>query len=172
MTWIQTASGKAFYPLNPNPNDIDIDDIAHALAMKCRYNGHTSHFYSVAEHSVHVSFYVPAQYALWALLHDASEAYLPDISRPIKPHMAGFRAIEDRVMNAVTVRFGLQMPEPVAVQMADTAILHDEKAALMPHDPLPWNLPGKGLGVRIECWSPTEAKVKFLQRFRALGGVA
>lgn len=168
MTWIQTASGRALYPLDPNPADIDIDDIAHALAMKCRYNGHTSHFYSVAEHSVYVSHYVPAQYALWGLLHDASEAYLPDVSRPIKPHMPGFRAIEDRVMDAVTTRFGMQASEPVAVKTVDTAILHDEKKALMPHDPLPWGIPGEGLGVRIECWSPTEAKVKFLQRFKAL----
>ncbi|MFN9113590.1 MAG: phosphohydrolase, partial [Bacteroidota bacterium] len=70
--WIQTFSGIAFWPLDPKPEHVRIADIAHALSMKCRYNGHTRKFYSVAEHSVLVSRHVPEEDALWALLHDAS----------------------------------------------------------------------------------------------------
>jgi hypothetical protein len=79
MSWIQTVSGRQFWPLAPKAEDVDIGDIAHALAMKCRYSGHTQKFYSVAEHSVHISLALlrdgwnPTT-ALWGLLHDAAEA--------------------------------------------------------------------------------------------------
>src|SRR5271156_4912831 len=80
--WIQTFTGKKFYPFNPKPQDIDIRDIAHALSNICRFTGHTKRFYSVAEHSRNVAKLVPAHMKLQALLHDASEAYLCDIARP------------------------------------------------------------------------------------------
>jgi hypothetical protein len=137
--------------------------------MKCRYTGHTSRFYSVAEHCVHVSNHVHSRYALWGLLHDASEAYLPDVSRTIKPCLSGFVDIEYRVMGAVVRAFDLSpLFEPEQVKAVDTAILHDEKLALMPNEPMPWGLPGTGLGVKIECWSPVEAEVEFLRRFSRL----
>jgi uncharacterized protein len=82
--WIQTYTGKQFWPLSPLPEDIVIEDIAHALSMQCRFGGHVRTFYSVAQHSVHVSLLVEPQYALWGLLHDAAEAYLVDLPRPIK----------------------------------------------------------------------------------------
>lgn len=104
--WIQTFLGKPFWPLSPRPEDIDIRDIAHALAMTCRFTGHSQKFYSVAEHSVRVSRIVPAQFALHGLLHDASEAYLCDLSRPIKHGStlgAEYCRIEDNLMQAVCV---------------------------------------------------------------------
>ncbi|MFG0247924.1 MAG: phosphohydrolase, partial [Phycisphaeraceae bacterium JB051] len=79
MSWIQTYTGKAFYPLREDPGIIDIRDIAHALSLQCRFNGHCSDFYSVAQHSVHVSEVVPQAFALWGLLHDAAEAYMSDL---------------------------------------------------------------------------------------------
>src|ERR1039457_118422 len=82
--FIGTFSGLRFWPLDPNPEKILIDDIAHALAHQCRFGGHASRFYSVAEHSVHVSRLCPPEDALWGLLHDASEAYLVDLPRPLK----------------------------------------------------------------------------------------
>ena len=77
--WMQTYTGERFWPLDPRIEDIHIRDISMALGKLCRYGGHTIFFYSVAEHSVLVSEYVPEEYALWGLLHDASEAYLSDI---------------------------------------------------------------------------------------------
>lgn len=163
--WIQTFTGRQFWPLNPRPEDVDLLDIAHALAMKCRYSGHTKRFYSVAEHSVHVSRHVPAEHALAALLHDAGEAYLPDVPRPIKPQMPGFKQIEERIDRAIATRFGCAFPWPESVHRADIAILADEKAALMGPEPAPWHLPYPPLGVKIECWDPEEAKWRFAVRF-------
>src|SRR4051812_6540197 len=82
--WMQTISGKAFFPLDPRPADVDIQDIAHALAFQCRFGGHVKEFYSVAEHSVRVSLICAHEDAKWGLLHDATEAYLSDIVRPVK----------------------------------------------------------------------------------------
>ena len=82
--WIQTMSGVIFYPLDPRPEEIRIEDIAHALSHQCRFAGHCREFYSVAEHSVRVSRELPQEFMLWGLLHDASEAYLVDLPRPIK----------------------------------------------------------------------------------------
>jgi 5'-deoxynucleotidase YfbR-like HD superfamily hydrolase len=104
--WIQTFTGRQFWPLDPRPEDIELLDIAHALANKCRYTGHTRSFYSVAQHSVLVSEIVPAADAHWGLLHDASEAYLPDVARPVKRELAGFQEIENRLMGCVAERDG------------------------------------------------------------------
>ncbi len=78
--WIQVRSGRKFHPLDPRPEDVDINDIAHALSNLCRFTGHCTDFYSVAQHSVIASQIVPPASALAALLHDASEAYMGDIS--------------------------------------------------------------------------------------------
>ena len=82
--WIQTYTGRQFWPLDPRIEDIDIHDIAHALSHQCRYSGHCLRFYSVAEHSVLLSHHVAGEHMLWALLHDAWEAYLaaiPEVER-------------------------------------------------------------------------------------------
>ena len=105
-----TYAGKCVHPLDPHPDEIDIEDIAHALAHVCRFLGHTDRFYSVAQHSVLVSQQVPAADALWGLLHDASEAYICDLAAPIKrdPSMEAYRAAEQRLMACVCRRFGLR----------------------------------------------------------------
>ena len=97
-TWIQTHSGIAFDLLKPTPDMIVIDDIAHALSNLCRFTGH-SKFYSVAQHSRLASFMVSEQFALQALMHDASEAYLTDISAPLKalPCMAEYKKLEAKL---------------------------------------------------------------------------
>lgn len=82
--WMQTYTGRVFWPLEPRPEDVDIVDIAHALANLCRYGGHSKVFYSVAHHSVLVSQIVPPADALWGLMHDSAEAYVIDLIRPIK----------------------------------------------------------------------------------------
>jgi hypothetical protein len=171
--WMQTYTGRAFYPLDARTHDVDPRDIAHALGMLCRYNGAVTRFYSVAEHCVLMSQAVPPQHALWALLHDASKAYMGDMIRPLKEGMPAYRAAEDRLMNVICNRFGLPRDCPAEVKAADTRILVDERAALLGPPPLPWesieNV--EPLGVQIVGWNPAEAELRFLERFGELTGV-
>lgn len=166
--WIQTFTGKQFWPTNPRIIDIDIRDIAHALSMMCRYNGHCQRFYSVAEHCVHVSDHCLPEYRLWGLLHDASEAYLCDIPRPIKPALTNYLQLEAQLMDAVIQRFGLEptLPMPPSVKDIDTRILFDERDQNMLKPPKDWTDEGsKRLGVKIGNWPPHVAETMFLRAF-------
>lgn len=162
--WLQTFTGRQFWPLDPRPEDVDIVDIAHALSNVCRYAGHSARFYSVAEHSVLVASKADHANKMWALLHDASEAYICDIPRPLKPFISDYGDIERRVMRAVADRFYLG-PEPEQVKELDTRILIDESAVLMPNPPAPWRVEGEPLGVSIQCWTPYVARRNFLAAF-------
>lgn len=95
MNWILTSTGKRFDLLEPDADMIDPWDICHSLAHLCRFNGHTREFYSVAQHSCIVAELVPEEHKLAALLHDATEAYLGDITRPLKQWMPDYRGFED-----------------------------------------------------------------------------
>ena len=137
---IQTYTGKSFNPLageNEDCGPIELMDIAHALSHLCRFNGHTKRFYSVGEHSLYVStlleHHEPAIQA-WGLLHDAAEAYLGDMVRPIKQRMPEFKAIEDRLLQRIAKRFGLAWPIPNVVFDADDIMLATEFRDLM-HSP-------------------------------------
>lgn len=188
--WIETFTGRRFPLLEPRAEDIDIRDIAHALSMQVRYTGHVRKFYSVAEHCCHVSHRVPAEDALWGLLHDASEAYIADLSRPLKhasPLGPIYLEIEDRIMRAVCEHFGLPLtlPMPASVKAADNLLLLAEKQALMTS--LPWDATaeaGAGLDgpselarisreaqladIALFCYRPEIAEEAFLRRFDAL----
>lgn len=168
--WILTHTGRQFWPLAPRAEDVDIEDIAHALSMTCRYNGHCSEFYSVAQHSVLVSLYCPDEHALWGLMHDASEAYLPDVPRPVKPNLPGFKDTENRVMKAVCERFGLSPDEPKEVKEIDNRILWDEMVRLMGVKDAERVAHLGKLGVEIVPWTPAYAKMFFLERFYFLTG--
>lgn len=137
--WIQTAGGGRFYPLDPNPTHVDIKDVAAALSKNCRFTGHCSAFYSVAEHSCLVQEILEVwgenvEVQMWGLLHDASEAYLSDIARPLKhqPEFKFYREVEERVQRAVATKFGLSWPEPRRVKEADNLALAVEAKYLMP----------------------------------------
>lgn len=166
--WIQTASGKRFWPLEPRPEDIDIDDVAHALSQLCRFTGHTRWPYSVAQHSVEVSRIVPDHVALEGLLHDAAEAYMADVARPVKRslmHVLG--PIEERLERCIAERFDLVYPWPADVKRADDILLATERRDVMKSSQ-PWRL----LDGRVEplvCsltkWTAVEAKQRFLARF-------
>lgn len=168
--YIQTFGEKQFYPLQPNPDDIDIVDIAHSLALQCRFNGHCKKFYSVAEHSVRCSLLLAEKgcdLSLWALLHDAAEAYVGDLPRPVKEQMPQFREIEDALLEVIIKHFGLSWPMPPAVKHADDTLLLTEARDLMN---MRWDL-GEGLSPLPETITPVEserAKAMFLERFAEL----
>lgn len=170
--WMMTYTQRQFWPLDPRAEDVCIEDIAHALANTCRYNGHSRRFYSVAEHSVLMADrFSPDQYmARYALMHDSPEAYLGDIIRPLKPFLTGFAEVEEKVERVIFNRFGLVDSIPPEVKAADARILTDERDALF--DPeeaerLGWRA-GPKLGVTILFLDPDEAEAMFLDRFRAL----
>lgn len=171
-TWMQVHSGEPFYPLEAKPEDIDIYDIAHALGMVCRFAGHCRRFYSVAEHSVLMSHTVDPEHAMWALLHDATEAYLGDIVRPLKHRLPGYLEAEERLADTIAIKFGLEGPMPDQVKEHDTRIVVDEREQIMTPSRLPWSaLEGYApLGVIIEGWYPNKAVEMFLNRFHQLNG--
>jgi hypothetical protein len=182
-SWMQTYTGRAFYPLDPRVEDVDIIDIAHGLSMQCRYNGHVDRFYSVAEHCVLMADYFLAEmaaeriwaheahhFALWALLHDAAEAYIGDMVRPLKVHMPDFCAADDNVTAVIATRFELRGTTiPPEVKTVDTRILLDERAELLVPAPGAWTIEGmEPLGVDIQAWGPARAKAEYLSRFGEL----
>jgi hypothetical protein len=167
--WMQTFTGRRFYPLDPRSDEIDPADIAHALAHLCRYGGHVDRFYSVAEHCVLMSEWVEPQYALAALLHDATEAFVVDVPRPLKRQLPGYREIEDRLWGVIAIKYGLDLALPAQVKEADDRILLTERNALMSRAETWWQ-DGKmlPLPVRIEGWMPPLAEDLYLARLAAL----
>ena len=169
--WIQTLTGKRFYPADPRPEDIDIRDIAGSLARQCRFAGHCLRFYSVAEHSYLLAHHVAKsrpELFLTALLHDASEAYLVDVPRPIKPQLVGYAETEDRVMRVIAGMFRTLWPLPESVKRMDHAILSDEREqnmAPMAVDAGDWGNTTPALGVKLRFWHPECAEEMFLQAF-------
>lgn len=172
MTWILTASGRHFDLADPQPDQIDIRDIAHALANEARFNGHTSRFYSVAQHSIAVSYLTPPDNALDGLMHDASEAYLKDLPSPLKRMLPDYRRIEQRVDAAIRARFDLPPQCSDAVKRADLIMLATERRDLMPIDDTDWDcLRGvEPHNKRLIAVSAQDAKWLFWQRWMALTG--
>lgn len=164
--WIQTYSGKRFTPLNPTMNSIVIQDIANALSMQCRFAGHVSEFYSVAQHSVYVSYLCDQKDSLHGLLHDASEAYLVDIPSPLKRSdlFSEYRKIEENLQKTIYRRFGLDEEESESVKYADKLILGIEaKQLLTLRDD--WIIPDNTPPFLIKPLPSNEAKILFLKRF-------
>jgi hypothetical protein len=169
--WIQTFTGRQFFPLQPRVEDVCIEDIAHALSNLCRFAGHVECFYSVAQHSLLVSRTVPREHALRGLLHDAAEAYMVDIPRPIK-HSLGmefYRESEDRLQRVIYERFGLSPNDPPCIKEADLSLLRTEQRDLMKPAPVAWRDNRAGaLDFNIEPLLPRAAESAFLKRFHSL----
>ncbi len=172
--WIQTYTGKKFWPLAPKPIDIDILDIAHALSLKCRFEGHCVRFYSVAEHCCLVADLLlmqenNMQLACAGLLHDAAEAYLPDVLSPIKPILVGFAEIEEVLERAIAIRFNLPLPFPKEIKEADRGLLHAERKQVLIEGPAWSRFEGIIPDVEIRFLDPTYAEIEFLKRSAHFG---
>lgn len=167
--WIQTFTGGQFFPMDPKAEEMSIEDIASALSKICRFNGHCNKFYSVAQHSVLVSQRVPPQFALEGLLHDAAEAYITDLPRPIKIGLDDYARAEQNIMRVVAERFNLcsyLMPE--SVKDVDEAMLATEKRDLMAKEPAPWTIEGLPYSEVITPWTPEESEARFMERYNEL----
>jgi hypothetical protein len=181
---ITTFTGRHLDPLAAMPDDIDVRDIAHALALTCRFKGHCRGFYSVAEHSVRVSFHLenPAHpdLALWGLMHDAAEAYLADLGGPIKhrffvqngaapeARFVSFGEAEDRLLEVIAASLGFPPVDYAAVRDGDLTLLATEARDLFRIDPRTWGIDQPPLPEALVPWTWQQAEEAFLARFSAL----
>lgn len=183
--WITTFTGKQFgfeMPTDELRDAVCIEDIAHALSLICHWNGHCREFFSVAQHSVLVSRIAPREFARWALLHDAAEAYVGDMTRPLKALLPEFKSIERRVLRVIADVFSLPWPEPAGLKAYDDKILKLESRLYMHRNEVLHD--GRGHPVDIPDLTPDEiltvpapftrsippkeAETMFLARYRKL----
>ena len=177
-TAVETSQGRAFEYQDLVSNRYDIKEIAAALSKQCRYNGHTSRFYSVAEHCIILANYAAANLghdeAIQMLLHDAAEAYIGDHVLPVKNMLPEIRNLEDALDEIIAFQFGLAFPFPEYVKELDYSIVLDERRALFPNSRWTWQAEQAGLkplGVTIVGWSPEYAEAVYLQTWQALTGL-
>lgn len=165
---IETYTGLYFDYRNPQLESIHIEDVAHGLSNMCRFAGHCHQYYSVAQHSLEVSLRVPREHALAALLHDASEAYMLDIPRPLKqlPFFEPYRDLEGKVMSLIAEKFGFTFPLHPSIKEADERMLCTEKRDLMGPDD--WVFGVDPYSFTITAMLPADAKYYFLMRFMEL----
>jgi len=159
---IHTFTGGWFDPLNPDPRDVRLEDIAHALALTCRYNGHVRKFYSVAEHCVRATVGVHSSDKLWVLFHDAAEAYIADLVAPIKQYIEQYQAIEEGILEVVGEAFGLGPFPSAVVKLADLRMFATERRDFFSLLNEPWAegiAPGED---KIIPWSWQKAEKRFL----------
>lgn len=168
---------------NPNPSEIHLEDIARALSRIARFGGHTTHFYSVAEHCVNclTAFSMHAAGNIFTdpylngiardiLLHDAAEAYLGDVTSPLKAVLPEYRRLEARMHAAIMARFELSGEAQEWVKRVDLEMLALEKHELLPLSP-PWPVTDGValLDIKIECHAPDTAERNFLMMAEDLG---
>ena len=170
-THIETFTGRNVDILDPDPNEICIEDIAHALANTNRFGGHTRVPYSVAEHSVRMSHIVPEFLAMDALMHDAQEAYIGDMPSPFKKVMQEFQFYEDRIECVIRKAFDLPgSKHDPRIKHYDNVMLITEARDLglswwntLKHTDMPEPLPD-----HIYPWTWRFASISFLDRFKEL----
>lgn len=153
---IRTFTGIYVNVFEPKPEMFSIDDIAHSLSMQCRFTGHLSDFYSVAQHCIAMSDMVHPSHQLAALLHDASEAYLLDIASPIKARIPGYKEIENNLMVVIAEKFGFKYPLHEKVKEVDSFMLAWEWERLMLH---------RKMFREISCMDSQTAEILFLERY-------
>lgn len=156
-TWIQTYTGKAFDLVDPQPDMVDVRDIAHSLGMQCRFTGHTQRHYSVAEHCCRMAEQFSGAMAVHALLHDAAEAYVSDTAKPLKALCPQLWIVEDRAISAIYEALGVERPDAGQrdmVKHADLRMLITERNQLMEAPPMPWDCDEQvePYDIVLECW--------------------
>lgn len=176
--WIQTYSGKKFWPLEPHSDDICIEDIAHALSLICRFGGHCKEFYSVGQHSIVGAQYLKRKGNIHAayefLFHDASETYLCDLTRPIKhASLLGsqYKKAEKKLQQAVASKFNFDFPNSKLVTQTDIRMLLTEKRDLLIHSDAEWVEKEDEYPCfkdKIVPWSPVETEQGFLRTYHSL----
>lgn len=168
--WLASASGKIISLLNPDPGQIELEDIATGLANIARFNGQTNQWYSVAEHSIHVAELLPNKLKLQGLLHDATEAYLCDVPSPLKSLLGeAYKAVERRLAAAIGTRFGVELVAlDEATKEADLMLLFAERDMLQPGGP-DWGWGESTLrypNLSRQYATPGQARGAFLIRYR------
>lgn len=173
-SYVETYTGKKFFFLDPKEEDFDIEDIAHALSLNCRFTGHCHSFYSVAEHCWHMSRLAPDNLALACLLHDGSEAYITDVASPIKQHLPEYKKLEDLILSRLFNKYKLEYPLNNAVKYLDLTMLSTEAYYLMRSKGNDWDMwknirrPVIEHNFRPLSFTPQRAKKLFLERFYEL----
>ena len=174
--YITTYTGKHFNPTQPNPDLISIQDIAHALSLICRGNGHVQTFWSVGQHCICCAKEAAARglsdrMVLACLLHDASEGYISDIIRPVKIYLSNYLEIESKIMGTILTHFGLddlteeescrwkQIDDEI-LELELKTLLHGEENRAVP--PL-FSVPD------LAEHTPGEIEIRFLQEAERLG---
>lgn len=170
--YVQMNSGNKVYLDDLTHNKYSISDIAHSLANSCRYNGHSDIFYSVAQHSVHCSYFVSDKsLALEALMHDAAEAVLTDLPRPVKYFLDGVKEFDERITADIFKKYGLQYPLAECIHEVDNRMLATEARQIMKNSNIDeWGFIGTlpVYNIHMVSWRPEHAKQLFLDRYNFL----
>lgn len=167
-SFIETYRGERFFPFDPRPQEVYLEDIATGLSNTCRFGGHCRQFYSVALHSLHVSSELvdhPPRIQLFGLLHDAAEAYLGDIPRPIKAEFDDFEQAEERLLDAIWMAFDLRSPtadEWATVMAADDRLLAYEASELLSDGS--WAEDPPDLNYELQADSLTAVRDRFIEQ--------
>lgn len=167
---IRLAGGTYFDFLNPDGSEYTIEDVAHALSLINRFNGHTDRFYSVAQHSVLASEHVRAGWEYEALMHDAPEFVVGDMTRPLSELCPDYKALKKRIEASVCRRFEVLYPFPPVIHEIDIRMLRTEQEQLMDAGNDVWGITQgvEPIPVRLMSWSPEHARKRFLERYHEL----
>jgi len=178
MSKIVTYSGEVFDFNHPSRNVILIEDIAHSLALQCRYTGHTKKFYSIAEHSYRMSMANLPGDPMSRLMHDSAEAYISDIAYPIKRNLLygidriPISLLEHDIINAIAIGLGLFVIDLKSTKRGDRVMMATEVRDLMPkerHEMYSDYVGGESpLKEKIKPFSPKKAEKLFLKRYYEL----
>ncbi len=165
--WIATFTGLRLNPFDPDPEMINIDDIAHGLSLTCRYAGQCKKFYSVAEHSIRLTRLVPEELRPVALMHDSAEAYMLDLPSLIKRVMPGYQAAEHNLLSVIFAKYDIDIQLLTRFLKEEYVLLATECRDLVTNTD-GWFLPEPPLDKPIEPWTPRTAEVLFKNIFTAL----
>ncbi|OME54155.1 hypothetical protein BSK59_16085 [Paenibacillus odorifer] len=175
--YIQVHSGRRFYVLDPKPQDITVNDIAHSLANICRFTGHGDRFYGVGEHSILCARvarklgYSTLQ-QLYCLMHDGSESVVNDLARPVKQNIPQYKEVEDRIMAVIWEVVGIPKPteeDYKIVKKIDNTLLVNEMEQLMKRNDVPSDIDYAPMFVDLSVgYNAGESKIPFLTMFVSL----